>query len=309
MGVTEGAMTVDAMAQARLSKTPEDIGLAARNRRFNLREPLSRDWHGGRAFHTAFFNALSLSFPSGEKFFVDSVKHYLPRIDDPKLKRDAAAFVQQEYVHRREHHRYNKMLAEMRGFELETLESLYNREIERANREPPIARLAATVVLEHITAMFAAGSMRNSRWMDGAHPAMADLWQWHAIEETEHKSVAYDVFLAIGGDRKLLRHVMRIVRIRFPFNVFRSIVQMRRMEGKPVCSWSFWREGYAFLLGREGVIRDIRADFRMFFRDDFHPWMIDNRELLRQTIEAQGSQLVPKTGRSNDCAPGTVDFR
>lgn len=302
-------MTVDAMAQARLSKTPEDIGLAARNRRFNLREPLSRDWHGGRAFHTAFFNALSLSFPSGEKFFVDSVKHYLPRIDDPKLKRDAAAFVQQEYVHRREHHRYNQMLAEMRGFELETLESLYNREIERANREPPIARLAATVVLEHITAMFAAGSMRNSRWMDGAHPAMADLWQWHAIEETEHKSVAYDVFLAIGGDRKLLRHVMRIVRIRFPFNVFRSIVQMRRMEGKPVCSWSFWREGYAFLLGREGVIRDIRADFRMFFRDDFHPWMIDNRELLRQTIEAQGSQLVPKTGRSNDCAPGTVDFR
>ncbi len=288
IGATERVTTVYVMAQAGLSRTPEDIGLEARNRRFDLREPLSGDWHGGRAFQTAFFNALSLSFPSGEKFFVDSVKHYLPRIDDPQLQSDAAAFVQQEYIHRREHHRYNQMMAEVRGLELEKLESLYNREIERANKEPPIARLAATVVLEHITAMFAAGSMRNSRWMDGAHPAMADLWQWHAIEETEHKSVAYDVYLAIGGDRKLLRQVMRIVRIRFPFNVFRSIVQIRRMEGKPVFSWSFWREGYAFLFGREGVVRDIRPEFRMFFRDDFHPWMIDNRELLRETIEAQG---------------------
>jgi len=276
------------MGKAVLSKTPDDIGLAARNRSFDLREPLGDDWHGGCAFQTAFFNALSLSFPSGEKFFVDSVRHYLPRIDDPKLKSDAAAFVQQEYVHRREHHRYNQMLAEARGFDLEILEGLYNREIERANKEPPIARLAATVVLEHITAIFAAGAMRNPRWMGGANPAIAELWLWHAIEETEHKSVAYDVYLAIGGDRKLLRQVMRIVRIRFPFNVVRSIVQMRRMEDKPVLSWSFWREGYAFLFGRDGVVREIRTEFRMFFRDDFHPWMIDNRDLLRETIAAHG---------------------
>jgi predicted metal-dependent hydrolase len=272
------------MTESALSKTPGDMSFEARNRSFDLREPLAADWHGGRAFQTAFFNALSLSFPTGEKFFVDSVKHYLPRIDDLKLKSDAAVFVQQEYVHRREHRRYNEVLAEARGFDLEKLEALYVREIERANKEPPIARLAATVVLEHITAMFAAGSMRNSRWMDGAHPAMADLWQWHAIEETEHKSVAYDVYLAIGGERKLLRQVMRIVRIRFPYHVFLSICQMRRMEGRPVWSLSFWREGYAFLFGRNGIISEVADDFRLFFRDDFHPWMIDNREQLRQAI-------------------------
>jgi len=264
------------------------MGFEARNRSFDLREPLAVDWHGGHAFQTAFFNALSLSFPSGEKFFVDSVKHYLPRIDDPKLKSDAAVFVQQEYIHRREHQRYNEVFAEARGFDLEKLESLYIREIERAKKEPPIVQLAATVVLEHITAMFAAGSMRNSRWMDGAHPAMAELWQWHAIEETEHKSVAYDVYLAIGGKRKMLRQVMRIVRLRFPYHVFLSICQMRRMEGKPVLSLSFWREGYAFLFGKNGVIREVARDFRLFYRDDFHPWMLDNRELLRKTIAAQG---------------------
>jgi len=276
------------MSDFSLSQTPADISLAARNRSFDLRASLARDWHGGHAFQTAFFNALSMSFPSGEKFFVDSVKHFLPRIDDPKLQSDAAVFVQQEHIHRREHRRYNEMLAEARGLDLEKVEALFIREIERAKKEPAIVQLAATVVLEHITAMFAAGSMRNSRWMDGADPVMADLWNWHAIEETEHKSVAYDVFLAVGGERKMLRQVMRIVRMRFPYHVFLTIWRMRRMEGKPVWSLSFWREGYAFLFGRDGIIREVAKDFRLFYRDDFHPWMIDNRELLRKTIAAYG---------------------
>ena len=170
------------MPNSGLSQTPADIGLAARNRSFDLRASLARDWHSGRAFQTAFFNALSMSFPSGEKFFVDSVKHFLPRIDDAKLQSDAAVFVQQEHIHRREHRRYNEVLAEARGFDLQKLEALFIREIERARQEAPIVQLAATVVLEHITAMFAAGSMRNSCWMDGADPVMADLWNWHAIE-------------------------------------------------------------------------------------------------------------------------------
>lgn len=151
-----------------------------------------------------------------------------------------------------------------------------------------MVQLAATVVLEHITAMFAAGSMRNSAWMGGADPVMADLWQWHAVEETEHKSVAYDVFLACGGDRKMLRQIMRIVRVRFPYHVFITICRMRRMEGKPALSLSFWREGYAFLFGRHGIIREVAKDFRLFYRDDFHPWMIDNRDMLRQTIATLG---------------------
>ena len=279
---------IQKMTHVSFSKTPADINFAARNRSFDLRQALGRDWHGGRAFQTAFFNALSFSFPSGEKFFVDSVKHYLPRIDDARLKRDASVFVQQEYTHRREHQRYNELLAEARGLNLEKIEALFIAQIARIKKEPPKVQLAATVVLEHITAMFAAGSMRYSRWMDGADPAMAELWQWHAIEETEHKSVAYDVFLAVGGNRQLLRQVMRIVRVRFPYHIFITICRMRRMEGKPVMSLSFWREGYDFLFGKDGIIREVAADFRLFYRDDFHPWLIDNRDMLRKTIAIYG---------------------
>lgn len=274
------------MTEPALSKTPGDMEFAARNLNFDLRKSLGRDWHGGHAFQTAFFNALSFSFPSGEKFFVDSVKHYLPKISDARLQRDAAVFMQQEFTHRREHQRYNEALAEARGFDGEKLESLFIKQVARINKEPPIVRLAATVVLEHITAMFAAGSMRNPRWTAGADPVMNKLWQWHAIEETEHKSVAYDVFLSVGGKRKLLHQVMRIVRARFPYHVFITICRMRRMEGKPVLSLSFWREGYRFLFGKKGILREVAADYRLFYRDDFHPWMIDNRDHLQQTIKS-----------------------
>lgn len=287
------------MIQTSPSMTPADMEFAARNRRFDLQQSLGRDWHGGRAFQTAFFNALSFSFPAGEKFFVDSVKYYLPRITDEKLKADAAVFVQQEYTHRREHQRYNEQLAAARGLDHAKIEALFLKQIARINKEPPIVRLAATVVLEHITAMFAAGSMRNERWNAGADPAMVDLWQWHAIEETEHKSVAYDVFLAVGGKRKLLRRVMRIVRLRFPYHIFITICRMRRMEGRPVLSLEFWRDGYRFLLGREGVLREVADDFRLFFRDDFHPWMIDNRDQLQATLQAIGSESQIRPSPAN----------
>lgn len=54
------------------------------------------------------------------------------------------------------------------------------------------------------------------------------------------------------------------------------------MEGKPVLSLSFWREGYAFLFGRNGIIREVTGDFRLFYRDDIHPCLIDNRDLPRK---------------------------
>jgi len=47
-----------------------------RNLYFELAQELATDWCGGDAFRTAWFNALSLTFPVGEKFFVDSVRYY-----------------------------------------------------------------------------------------------------------------------------------------------------------------------------------------------------------------------------------------
>ena len=59
---------------------------------------------------THFFNALSLLFPAGERFFMDSVRNYRDRIHDPVLRKQVLGFIGQEAMHTREHVDYNDLL-------------------------------------------------------------------------------------------------------------------------------------------------------------------------------------------------------
>ena len=67
-----------------------------------------RDWCNGDEFTTTFMNALSLLFPEGEQFFVESVKHMQARITSPELQRRVAGFIGQEAMHGREHRAFNE---------------------------------------------------------------------------------------------------------------------------------------------------------------------------------------------------------
>src|SRR5438270_11665263 len=51
--------------------------------------------------------ALSAVFPDGEHFFVRPVRHYRDQITDPELKRQVAAFIDQEAMHGRQHRPFN----------------------------------------------------------------------------------------------------------------------------------------------------------------------------------------------------------
>ena len=139
------------------SKTPEGVSINARNVNFQLEQALATDWADSDPVLTAIFNAMSISFPSGEKNFIDSVRAYEKRINDEKLLKDIKGFYKQEGIHSREHRKYNKTLCEQRGYNLEELESTYLRRIETAKKDPRITNqmmLASTVAVEHFTASF-----------------------------------------------------------------------------------------------------------------------------------------------------------
>ena len=264
------------------SHTPADISLAARNLRFDLSDALAGDWHGDDGFKTALFNALSITFPSGEQFFVESVRHFLPQLKDEKLKEHAAGFVQQEYVHRREHQRYNETLCALHGWNLDELEARYLKRIEKVKQMlPPLGQLGATVCLEHLTAIMASGLLTDPRWLEGANANMAALWRWHAIEEGEHKSVAFDVYRAVGGSAEQLHRLMKIIFPQFAMRICLTIRQMRSLDNKTWLSYRFWRDGYRFLYGPDGIFQPLKPQYRDFFRAGFHPWQHDNRELLQ----------------------------
>ena len=175
------------------SVTPVDLSITPRDRRFAREQKPGRWWNGGDPVGTAVYNALSATFPKGEAFFVESVRAF--RNDaPPKLAEEIKAFTTQEAIHSREHDMFNKAALEA-GYDLKPLEDRVEWRLGIIRSRPPIAGLAATMALEHFTAILAHELLDDPRHLGRAEAEAAALWRWHAIEEIEHKGVAYDTWL------------------------------------------------------------------------------------------------------------------
>src|SRR5829696_5366834 len=182
-----------AASLTRLTMTPDDLTITPRDRRFGRDESTPRWWHGGNPYASALYNALSATFPEGEAFFVDSVRKHQGGVD-PRLAGEIKAFTTQEVIHSREHLAFNRRAADAR-YDLSKLEAQVHKRLELTKTRPPIASLAATMALEHFTAILAHELLADPRHLAGADSATAELWRWHAAEEIEHKGVAYDTWL------------------------------------------------------------------------------------------------------------------
>ncbi len=271
------------------SRSPEGLEFGPRRKSFDIEASLSRNWHGDSLFVTAWFNAMSLLFPLGEKFFIDSVVHYEHEIDDPKLKVEVRAFRAQEATHRVQHQRYNELLCRLRDYDLARFERVERERMDWAYRElSPRRRLAGTVANEHITAIMAHEMLTNRMVMAGADPAIAALWEWHGIEETEHKAVAFDVFTTVGGTVRERRVAMFMNTIFFFKDTMRNVCIMLQKEGK-LWSLSEWWAGMKYLFIRPGILRRVAGPWCRFFRRDFHPWQIDDRDLIARWESQQQS--------------------
>jgi predicted metal-dependent hydrolase len=276
-----------------LSNTPVDVPVVPRNREYDVARSLGKDWFDNHPFKTAWFNAMSITFPLGEKFFIDSVRYYADQIDDPKLNEDIRGFCGQEGFHRREHERYNESLCSQRGYDLAYLEGRLETNIKRSYTFlSPLQRLAATAAFEHITAIMAESALSEDNPMiDQADAAMQELWNWHAAEEMEHKSVAFDVYKAVGGTEKMRKRGMRQATVFLMFDVLIGLVHMLRRD-KKFWSPSLWYQGWKFLFFKGGILRRVWPAYKEYFRDDFHPWDRDTRGLLETWKETEG-QAVP----------------
>ena len=260
--------------------TPENLEIRPRHLAFNIEKELGELWHGGDAFRTAFFNAMSLQFPEGERQFIEAVRHFRDQIEDPALKEQIRGFIGQEGIHGREHSKYNEALRQ-RGYDLDFMEKRFTDHMAFVKGLAPFRQLAGTCAAEHYTAVLAHGILTNPEWLEGASPRMKALWRWHAVEETEHKAVAFDVYQRTIKSVKLRRIAFLLVTYNFFKYTFLNTCTMLRREGK---LWSLrtWLSGLNFLWGKPGVIRKSLPLFLDYLRRDFHPWQHDNRELIEQ---------------------------
>lgn len=150
------------------STTPAGLEIKPRHMDFELPDPLPRHWHGGDAFKSHLFDAMSVLFPDGERFFIDSVRNFREQIADPLLKEQIRGFIGQEGHHSREHLVYSQRLKDQ-GYDITRIEKLAQARIRYTQKKFSTRRqLAATAALEHITAIMANGLLTNPRTLEGA---------------------------------------------------------------------------------------------------------------------------------------------
>jgi predicted metal-dependent hydrolase len=266
-----------------LLPTPSDLSITPRDRRFGREAATPRLWHGGRVEATAIYNALSTTFPRGEAFFVESVRAFREGAP-PKLAEEIRAFTTQEAIHSREHDAFNKRAAET-GYDLRKLEAQVEKRLAVTKSKPPIVSLGATMALEHFTAILAHELLADPRHLAGADQETADLWRWHAVEEIEHKGVAYDTWLHATAHWTRWKRwnvkakVMLYVTRNFVVDRTAGALELMRQDG--VTGVKAWWLLFAYLWLRPGMFRKIGFAWFKFFLPGFHPWNEDDRELLR----------------------------
>ncbi|MEP9402696.1 metal-dependent hydrolase [Sphingomonas sp. VNH70] len=264
------------------AKTPGDLTITPRDRRFARDGRVARWWLNGDPYATAFYNALSVTFPKGEAFFIDGVRAFR---DDapPRLQAEIDAFVRQEAIHTREHRAFNRHVTD-HGYDTSRLDARVDRELSLTDGRPPIAQLAATMALEHFTAILAHELVANPRHLAGGDPEVADLWRWHAIEEIEHKGVAYDTWLHATRDWSRFKRwrikalVMLLTTATFLRGRTAGMLDLLAQDG--LTGWRVKARLFAYAFVRPGMARKVLGLWAGFFLPGFHPWNHDDRALI-----------------------------
>lgn len=227
---------------------------------------------------------LSATFPEGEEFFVRSVRNFKDDVThNAELKSQVAGFIGQEVTHGREHRALNERLQQM-GYPTRPVDRFvwfaFTQFFERVL--PKRAQLAITAALEHYTATLAEILLHKpeAQALLG-ETEVRSMLLWHALEESEHKAVAFDVYRAVGGKEWMRILTMRLISLGFllfvvaatvaslagdraayhPVRLARSVAALRH---SPFLGWD--------------VARHIAA----YNRRGFHPDDFDATELLQR---------------------------
>ena len=266
--------------------------LVVRRLLVDLQTPPPRHWNGGDAFRTAMFDALSMSFPVGEQFFIDTMRLGMKQLDEAARGRfadEVQGFIGQEATHRRIHGLFNEHL--MRRGLVNHWEARARRRLKRLEGLDARIWLAATAATEHFTAILAEYLLTHEAPLAGTESRLRDMWLWHASEESEHRCTAFDLYRALGGSEAWRRRLFWLVSWHFSTDLLRQTANNLWHDG----SWwkpSTWASGWRTLFGRQGLLRCTFKAWKDYLRADFHPAQGDGAPGLRW-LAAHGDIAVP----------------
>ncbi len=276
----------------------ERAGASFPVRRMNFNfDAVPEYWMNGNAGLTHFMTALSALFPAGEKFFIDSVRaaRYHPMLkDNADLQKEISAFIGQEAMHTHEHVGFNAS-AQKFGHDVDTLDCYTDTVIQTTRKfmaklAKPIGitqemvDLTATTALEHFTATIASQLLTNSHIQElMIDDTMKTMWLWHAIEENEHKAVAYDVFEGVFG-KGLKAYALRtssLVISMLTLFFVQNYFLLRLLKQDKQLNLENLRMIYRYAYSpSKGIITGMGKEMLFYFKPNFHPNDFDTTTLL-----------------------------
>ena len=232
-----------------------------------------RYWFAGDPFLTRMFDALSLTFPDGERYFIQSVRLFRDQIQDPDLKQRVADFIRQEAQHGIAHDKMNQVMKDQ-GMPVDQFIQRLNKvfKFELKYRSPQY-NIAMTAAAEHLTALMAETFYGEKDTLQDAHPYVRALFAWHAIEEMEHRDVAFDVMQQVGNVHEVTRKMALVLTtgLMFGFTLYRANVMLKCDGFNRTQRLKMNVRGLQWLFGKQGKLRKMQSQYRDWFKPDFHP--------------------------------------
>ena len=272
--------------QNQRSPRKQVAGITVRRPKLSLKS-IPRYYFGHSPVTSHLLTALSTTFPIGEQFFVHSVRNVRDRVvGNDKLQAEISAFIGQEAMHSHAHAEFNNSWRRD-DYQLDSFLAWLAREDARAKSLPPKIQLAVTCAFEHFTAMLGEYVLRHPDLVDSFDKEAARLWLWHAVEELEHRSVAFDTYQAVFNDLRIRRTSMRYVTTGFASLTFYSFSRL---------FWQDWRNSLPQVKANAvGIFKlakmlvSLVPDYLSYFREDFHPNEKNVDALLAEWREKLGS--------------------
>lgn len=268
--------TIEVATQKSYLNRPKALGIKVRRLSYNPKA-IKRHFFADSPVMSHLLTALSSTFPIGEQFFVHSVRNVRDKVTDKTLQAQIAAFIGQEAMHSKAHAEFNDAWRRD-DYQLDSFQAWLARRDEFIRTVHPKLQLAITCAFEHFTALLGGYILRNPQVLSTLDEDAMKLWVWHAIEEIEHRAVAFDVYQSVYKDDKVRRSVMRSVTTGFAsltfYSASRLFIQDRR-KSLPKVSGNL----YGFYLISKMLI-ELIPEYLSYYKKDFHPSEIDYTEIV-----------------------------
>lgn len=280
--ISQDAVTV-AKSEAVRQPLGARVGIPPRRVAMDFSQSEGGYWYANDAFQTYFWSAFSILLPEGEQFFVNAVRHYRNDISDEDLKAAIAGFIGQEALHTQGHQVLNRFIEE-RQLPAESLEKQLRVLLNTVAKIHPRLNLAVTISLEHFTALLGEQLLAEQDHHDAIRADIKPLWMWHALEETEHKAVAWDVYQQTGGSYVVRAGTMVLTTAILGAVMAYTTARLLHADGKLLDVRNNWR-GFKTLFGRQSRMTRLLPKFLDFFKPDFHPNDHDTKALVAEWRE------------------------